>query len=662
MRVQSASAPNRKKIFHIKVLIVLESRAYNERRPKGQPRYPHAVIPNQAGIMQENSDVTAHLEMEEPVQIAIVGLNRETASLLPSLMDAEGILVIKVMNPDTEDLSRLTLYPQLSIIIDTTHNPSVAARLQKLPLKKVDVISGLGARLLFCRLRNNSSSASHDVLSGLEEIREAVCLTKNTQQILQVILNTSVKTSGADCGSLMLLDPSKRQMTIEAAYGIDQNVVVSSIQRVGQGISGIAVRRGEPILIQGAVDKKTYAADYHRPEIVSSICCPLMSGDEAIGVINIASKNPNRIFSSADVESLLELASLTAEVIKGSRDSDTSQHSAYKLSLINSVHEILSMKYRFEERLNLLLMKMANAFGAKVCTYYEFNPVDRGFLAKASSSVGVNRIKEHPMRLDPFYAQRVLKTGSTFCVNSTGKTPRSKKWYMLQPIHGGAGQNLVGTLFIYLQSEKNHLKEETVLLRKIGAMLTQELSKNKEKESVKAQSLKYSAISQFTSDVANTLTLPELTQIVLSNVGLIFEADSCVLRLRNSPTEALEVHETLTHRDPAWLKDILIVDEAITSDMAPGDDVLRIEDLSRSDYEYDNLGGESVLVVAIEMDGEILGTLSLYGRNNTNPSHVRVFSEQDKDALHHFGLQTGKGLKRFFPFPTPVPKDRVLAA
>lgn len=589
----------------------------------------------------------------EPRQVAIVGLNRETAALLPSLLDADGIQVIKVLNPDLEDLSRLTQYPHVDIIIDTTHNASIAARLRKLPLKKVDVISGLGARILFCSIRKGQPGEKDGILQSLEEIREAICLTKNKAEILKVILNTAIKTSGADCGSLMLLDPSKRTLTIEAAFGLEESVIVSAIQRVGKGVSGSAVRRGEPILINGPVDRDAYSAEYQKPEIVSSICCPLMFGDEPVGVINIASKNPGRIFTSKDVEFLEELARLTAEVIKNSRDYESNPHSTYTLGLLNSVREILSMKYRFEERLNLLLMKVANTFGAKVCTFYEFNPGDRSFVAKASSSVGLNLLRERPMLLDDFFAQRVIKTPNTFCVNSTGKTPRSKKWYMLQPIRPGS--ELAGTLFIHLHSEKNHLKEEMGLLKKIGDMLARELSKNRELESMKIQSLKYSAISQFTFDLVNARTLPDLSKIILSNVGLILESETCVLRLRNSPAENLEVCDSLTHRDSVWMRDILVMDRLISADLALGKGVIKIDRLRETIYAGEATVSQSVLAVAIEIDGEVLGTLALYDKKTMNVSASRQFSVQDRDILQNFGIQVSKGLKRFFPFPAPAP-------
>ncbi|MDQ3002015.1 MAG: DUF484 family protein [Fibrobacterota bacterium] len=593
--------------------------------------------------------------------MAIVGLNRETAALLPSLLDAEGIQVIKVLNPDLEDVSKLTQYPHIDIIIDTTHNTSIAARLRKLPLKKIEVISGLGARILFCSNRKGQPGENNGMLQSLEEIREAICLIKNKAEILKVILNTVIKTSGADCGSLMLLDPSKQTLTIEVAFGLEESVIVSSIQRVGKGVSGSAVRRGEPILINGAVDRDTYSAEYQKPEIISSICCPLMFGDETIGVINIASKNPGRIFTSKDVEFLEDLARLTAEVIKNSRDFESIPHSTYTLGLLSGVREILAMKYRFEERLNLLLMKVANTFGAKACTFYEFNPGDRSFVAKASSSVGLSLLRESPMLLDDFFAQRVIKTPNTFCVNSTGKTPRSKKWYMLQPIRSGS--ELAGTLFIHLHSEKNHLKEEMGLLKKIGDMLARELSKNRELESMKIQSLKYSAISQFSFDIINARTLPDLSKMILSNVGLILESETCVLRLRNSPADNLEVCDSLTHQDPVWMKDILAMDQLITADLVLGKGVIKIDRLSESDYTGETLISESVLAVAIEIDGEVLGTLAVYDKKSMEISASRQFSVQDRDILVNFGLQVSKGLKRFFPFPAPapVPGEPVLA-
>jgi GAF domain-containing protein len=607
--------------------------------------------------IQEQTLSSRKIESEsrhgETRQVAIVGLNRETADLLPGLLDAEGIQVIKVLNPEHEDLSRLTLFPHLDVIIDTTGNPTIAARLRKLPLKKVDVISGLGARVLFCSIRNGQPGMKNGILRSLEEIRESARHGKSKAEVLKIILNTAVKAMTADCGSVMLLDPSRRQLTIEAAYGLEESVVVSAIQRVGKGISGCAIRRGESILTNGAVDRLAFSADHQRPEIASSICCPLMSGNEAVGVINIASKDPAHLFAAADVEYLEELGRLSAEVIKTSRDAESHQTASCSPGLMDSAREILSMKYRFEERLNLLLMKMANAFGAKDCTYYEYNSTDRRFTAKASSSAGLALLREKPVLLDDLFSQRVIKSGSTFCVNSTGKAPRSKKWYMLQPIR--SGNELAGTLFVHLASEKNQLKEEMALLKKIGDLLAREVSRNRDLETIKGQSIKHSAISQFTFDIANAAGLPEASRMILSSVRQLIDAETCVLRLRNSPSEELAVRGSMSNRNPVWMQDILAVDAAIAADLSPGKGAIKIDKLRESRYRGENLASDSLLAMSLEINGEALGALTLYDKKSADATGGGAFTDQDKEVLLNFGLQAAKGLKRFLPFPSWTP-------
>jgi GAF domain-containing protein len=585
----------------------------------------------------------------EARQIAIVGLNRETANLLPSLLDSEGIQVVKVLNPELEDLNRLTQYPHLAMVIDTTHNPVIAARLKRLPLKKAEVITGLGARILFCSIRQGQRAEKDGILQNLEEIRDAVCLSKNKAEIFRVILTTAIKTSGADTGSIMLLDPSKRQLTIECAYGMDENVIVSSIQRVGKGVSGTAIRRCESILIQGPVDMSGLSADYQSAEIVSSICCPLMFGNEAVGVINIASKHSGRIFDSKDVIFLEELAGIAAEVAKASKDYESNQSPAHSLGLLNSAREILAMKYRFEERLNLLLMKIANAFGARACIYYEYNPPDKTFMAKASSSVSMTQLREHKMPLDDFFTQRLLKAPSTLCVNATGKAPRTKKWFLLQPIR--PGNVLLGTLFVYLHSEKNNLKEELGLIKKIGELLTREMSKHRDMEAIRVQSLRYTAITQFSFDIANARTLQDLSRMIMANLRLILEAETCVLRLRRTQDGILEVRDTLSHRNPGRMKEILMVDEYVCDDLAPGKGAMKIDSIKESPYAPDGAPCESVLAMAIEFDGKVLGSLSLYDKRTQDLAAGRTFSDQDREVLMNFCLQAGKGLNRFLPFP-----------
>jgi GAF domain-containing protein len=596
-----------------------------------------------------------HRAGSAPREVAIVGLNRETAELLPSLLEAPGIRVARILNPDVEDPGRLTQHPHLEVIIDTTGNPVVAARLRRLPLKHVDVISGLSARILFCSLRGAAAQGAaaerrEHVSRCLQEVRDTLSGAHSREEALRVILGTAVKTAWADAGSVMILDPSRRQLTIEAAVGLADQVVLATAQRVDRGISGAAIRRREPILTQGPADRAAFGMDHQRPELVSSVCCPMLFEGEPLGVINISSRTPSRVFGEEDVAFLRDLAGLAAEMLKSSREADANQHTAHAATLMASVREILSLRHRFEERLNLLLMKMANAFGANVCAYYEYSAEDGLFVARASSEDGERLPREKPRFLDDFFAQRVLKTDNTFCVNAAGKTPRTKKWQMLQPIRHG--QDLEGALLVQLSSEKNSLKEEGALLRRIGEMLAREVGRNREMEAIKAKNLKHAAVSQYAADIQGAPTLEDLVRMTLASARHILEAETCVLRLRTGPEGELRVFDTLSQRNPAWLRDIVALDDLIVGDMGPGTAAALFPDLRESPYNVDLLGSESAVAVALSAGGELLGTLSLYDKTSDDLSGRRSFGEADREVLLAFGQTACRGLKRFHPFPS----------
>ncbi|HLP42458.1 MAG TPA: GAF domain-containing protein, partial [Fibrobacteria bacterium] len=539
--------------------------------------------------MQDTSPSTSPGNSRPPRQAAIVGINAETAALLPALLESPGIQVIRILNPDNEDLGKLTLHPQLEVIIDTTRNPAVAARLRKLPLRRVDIVSGVGARILFRAVRGAHPDADRDhVLRCLEEVRGASLPGRGLDEILRTILGTAMKVCGADSGSVMLLDSARRKLTIEAAIGLDGQIVLTTAQPADHGVSGTALRTLEPVILQGEADKAAHGANYSRPDLMSSVCCPMLLGEEAVGVLNIASRTRSRAFGSDDAALLSDLGRLAAEAVAAAREGEVPAHGAHSPALILSLQEIFSMRFRFEERMDLLLMKVANAFGAQLAAWYEYCPEDGVFVAKASSAATAAALREKPRFLDDFFAQRALKTANTFCVNAAGKTPRGKKWFMIQPVC--SGDNTVGALFVQLHSEKNNLKEESLLLRKAGELLGREIARNRRMEAIKADAVKFAAITQFGADLAAAGSLPDLNRMILANAARILEAETCVLRLRNSVDEDLAIHDTLSGKNPAWLRDILALDEMILTDARGLRAPLLYPDLRESPYNVDLLG------------------------------------------------------------------------
>jgi putative methionine-R-sulfoxide reductase with GAF domain len=586
--------------------------------------------------------------------IAIVGINRESAAVLSELLETDGANVIRVFNHECEDLHDLKQYPQIDIVINTTNDVGVYRRLRKLHLDHVDILSGLSARILF-------STGSHEMLApalaedksrllnSLHEIREAIYLSKNKEELLKLVLNVAIRSSGADSGSIMLVDPRKKVLKIEIAEGLDLGIIKSTTQKVGKGIAGTVAKTGVPLLIKGTADKERYASEFERRDLVSSLCTPLVIGEEIVGVLSINSKRSDRIFSEDDLAYVKKLGDFTADIIKTSKEYERTSSSTFNLSLLNNARDILSLKYPFDELLNLMLLKVANAFHGEICNYYDFY-ADKGvFMAKASSSFNLNLIKGRKLKLNDYFAKCVLEANDTVNLSvpdtEADASAARKKWYLMQPVKV-AGE-MVGLLFLHLLSEKEDVKEESAIVVKIGNMIAAELSKNIEMESIRVQSIKFSAISEVSFDLASARNRHECANLIISHACIILEAESSILRLYNPVTETLEVLDSFSLKTFGHLKELEALDGIITRDVMLNKTPVLIKDLSKSSYGWPGVDAKSVLCMYLERGGRVIGTLSLYDKKSLDFYMSKSFSQKDREIFLNFCLQASKALDKF---------------
>lgn len=590
-----------------------------------------------------------HLKSKRHI-VAIVGINRESAGVLSALIETQSVKVIRIINDETEDVGELKKYPQLDIIINTTNDASVYRKLKQLNLENVDILSGLSGRILFSAgtpelPASDNSEDKNRLLNSLHEIREAIYLSKNREQLMRLVLSVAIRSSQADSGSIMLLDAAKRTLTIEIAEGLKSTIVASTVQKVGKGIAGVVAKTGKPLLIKGAADRQRYAADYERKDLVSSICAPLIIGREIVGVLSVNSTNKQREFAEKDLLYVKKLADFTADIIKTSKEYEHNSASAFSLSLLNNARDIFTLKYSINERLNLLLLKMVNAFHGEICNYYDYVRDKKAFLAKASSSFNIKLIKGKKLKLNDFFTKQVVASEETVFQSVPEKDGFNKRWYIAAPVK--VNGEMLGLIFLHLISSKDGMQEEIALLEKIAEMVGSELAKNQEMESIRGQSIKFSAISEVSFDLAAARTMSELSNIIISNVCMIMEAESSVLRIYNQQLGTLDVLDSFSLKSFDFLKKLDALDVRISNDVITQRRSVLIKYLEKSPYAVAGIDIQSALCMFLERSGKILGTLSLYDKKSIDLYATRSFSNKDREIFLNFCLQASKALDRF---------------
>jgi signal transduction histidine kinase len=128
-------------------------------------------------------------------------------------------------------------------------------------------------------------------LGTLNEMVDLAARIPQIQDLLDLVLERSMKVVRATIGSIMLLDPERRTLRLVAARGLPDTARLGTEVNVDEGIAGRVIQIGEPILVDNiATDKRFAKLDDPRYGSGSFIGMPVRIGDRIIGVISLARK------------------------------------------------------------------------------------------------------------------------------------------------------------------------------------------------------------------------------------------------------------------------------------------------------------------------------------------------------------------------------------
>jgi len=187
----------------------------------------------------------------------------------------------------------------------------------------IDVLSSIGNQIgvavdnarLYSELTKH-----HSTLKILFEIDRVVSQSLDLDEIFRESLAKTIEVTETDAGGIYLLEEDGETLSLKSHMGLSQDlVVIFSKIKVGQGVSGTAVKTGKPVTID--------IAEYPNPEllaplikegIVSIASVPLVIKGKVIGAISLSYKKP-RSFSQESLELLFSIGSQIGVAIENAR-------------------------------------------------------------------------------------------------------------------------------------------------------------------------------------------------------------------------------------------------------------------------------------------------------------------------------------------------------
>ncbi len=163
------------------------------------------------------------------------------------------------------------------------------------------------------------------------------------------IVDTAVKLSKAEKGSLMLAEKGQTDLSIKAVHGVNKWLFKDIKVRAGEGIAG-KVFQDSVSVISKNIEKEFSIRNRPIYKTPSFMSIPLKVGDETIGVLNISDKITGEVFLEEDLALIHNFADYASIALKGSTYYNLAENMK-KLSLTDPLTNLYNRRY-FEERLN----------------------------------------------------------------------------------------------------------------------------------------------------------------------------------------------------------------------------------------------------------------------------------------------------------------------
>ncbi|MDH5719584.1 MAG: sigma 54-interacting transcriptional regulator [Spirochaetia bacterium] len=184
-----------------------------------------------------------------------------------------------------------------------------------------------------------------DPLVTLPEVTLGLLLEDNPDALLDAILEQAVQQTGANFGSIAILDEDRKYLEIKAAWGLDNTVRENIKLKVGQGVTGRCVLTGKTRNV-GDTKEDPYYVEIHS-DIRSELATPLKIGSKTFGVISVDSSTLNS-FNNRHQDYLELLASYAGQIFSNSQTLKHLKHRTRILEILIELTSFLGYDTNFE--------------------------------------------------------------------------------------------------------------------------------------------------------------------------------------------------------------------------------------------------------------------------------------------------------------------------
>ena len=181
-------------------------------------------------------------------------------------------------------------------------------------------------------------------LAIFQEITLGLNSTLEPMKLLEVLLDSSIRYTGATTGSVILLEGDT--LRIVASRGLGQDVQEKVALRVGEGITGWVAKHGEALCVPDVRREERYVMV--KEHIRSELAVPMILENRVVGVISVDSTSEDN-FSDQDLELLTIVGTQAAQILENAQSFSELKRRNVQDETLLEISQALGSSLVFEE-------------------------------------------------------------------------------------------------------------------------------------------------------------------------------------------------------------------------------------------------------------------------------------------------------------------------
>ena len=267
------------------------------------------------------------------------------------------IPVIFFSNEPTDELTSQAVHQGFCDILSTPVHPQEISRAVEAAMSRSQKLKE------WIHLETNQDAKSLqnriESLETLQSFSRQITSSLELDLILPVIVDAAVKLTGAEEGSLLLLDEVSGELYVRAEHNFQADIVQTFRLPVQDSLAGHVFRTNQPVLINQDAPFKILTSYLVR----SLIYAPLAIQERVIGVLGVTQHEQTSGFTPEHLSMVSSLAEIAANAIEHARSYARAEQERKKLeSLLTNIEEAIIVT-DLDSRLLMVNRTARSAFG-----------------------------------------------------------------------------------------------------------------------------------------------------------------------------------------------------------------------------------------------------------------------------------------------------------